>query len=142
MCSFDEVGAMARATVGSEAATGWGGVRSSSGGGGFGGGEANLDAEGTNREGLVEGSLLKRETTQEENERHTIGGGGPKQRGGWHRRVGEALELGSVAEGKLWSCGVGQMAARGECLLAQERYGSKDFLELSELKYRRNLLIL
>jgi hypothetical protein len=34
------------------------------------------------------------------------------------------------------------MAARGECLLAQERYGSKDFLELGELKYRRNLLIL
>jgi hypothetical protein len=72
MCSFDEVGAMARATVGSEAAAGWGGVRSSSGGGGFGGGEANLDAEGTNREGLMEGSLLKRETTREENERHTI----------------------------------------------------------------------
>jgi hypothetical protein len=34
--------------------------------------EADLDAEGTNREGLTEGSSSERETTWEEKERHTI----------------------------------------------------------------------
>jgi hypothetical protein len=34
--------------------------------------EADLDAEGTNREGRAEGSSSERETTWEEKERHTI----------------------------------------------------------------------